>query len=65
MRNDETTHLLNILKDASLEDIDEYASKYLTGQFNSFPAYMDYLISKKKLKAGYFSKGRYSQKVWI
>lgn len=50
MRNDETTHLLNILKDASLEDIDEYVSKYLTGQFNSFPAYMDYLISKKKLK---------------
>lgn len=50
MKKDSTTHLMDVLLNAEKEDIDQFSHKHLTGQFSGFPAYMDALISKKKLK---------------
>lgn len=50
MKQDSTTHLMNVLINAEKDDIDQFANKYLAGQYCSFPAYMDTIISKKNLK---------------
>lgn len=47
---DSTAHLMDILKNAGKEDIDQLSRKQLEGQPGGFPAYMDTLIMRKKLK---------------
>ena len=49
MEKDSTANLLNILKDAGKEDIETFRREHLIKE-TSFPAYMDTLISLKKLK---------------
>jgi hypothetical protein len=50
MEKDSTTDLLNILKDAGKEDINAFNRAHLKDHMCSFPAYMDALISLKRLK---------------
>jgi hypothetical protein len=50
MEKDSTTHLMDILMNAEKEDIDQFTHKHLAGQCSGFPAYMDTIISKKRLK---------------
>ena len=50
MEQDSTTPLMDVLMNAEKEDIDLFAHKHLAGQFSGFPAYMDTIISKKRLK---------------
>lgn len=49
MEKDSTENLLNILKDADKDDINAFSRKHLTSN-QSFPAYMDALISRKNMK---------------
>jgi hypothetical protein len=41
---------MDVLKNAEKEDIDQFSRKHLTGTFGGFSAYMDTIISRKKLK---------------
>ena len=45
-----TGYLMNVLKNAEKEDIDEFSRKYLKEQCGGFPAYMESIIKRKKLK---------------
>ncbi len=50
MEKDSTAHLMKVLRNAEKEDIEQFNNKYLAGQLCGFPAYMDSIISRKKLK---------------
>lgn len=41
---------MDVLKNAEKKDIDQFNRKHLAEQFSGFPAYMDAIISQKKLK---------------
>lgn len=50
MERNSTSNLMDILQNAEKKDIDGFSDKYLKGQINSFPAFMDSIITRKKLK---------------
>jgi hypothetical protein len=50
LEQESTTHLLDVLKNVQKEDINQFNRKHIAGQLNGFPAFMDSIISQKKLK---------------